>query len=180
MRIICLTLLSLVITSCASFYTIPDTKHIEYTKPHKIDNQFSLSGRFNIKSGRDVQYGNFNWYKESAIEELTFNTPLGQSIAKITIDSNGIVLYTADKKYTGSDVNQLMMEQLGFVIPLSYLHYWVQASSLPNVAVTKTNRYGFTQLGWRVEYLDWYDSSHPRVLRISNLDTTIKLFVVWQ
>jgi len=175
-----LSLSSQLLTGCASFYTIAEENHSrQYTMPRTIAKEFSLSGRFNITTSDGNQYGNFNWRKELAFEQLTFNTPLGQTVAKITIESGNAVLETADKQYTGQDLQQLMQDKLGFVIPLAYMHYWVQAAVLPNIAVESFAPNGFRQLGWQVAYLDWYDSQHARIIKMTNSTTTIKLFLLW-
>jgi outer membrane lipoprotein LolB len=154
----------LFITGCSTFYRISDKTHNQYVRPDAIDNNFDITGRFFIQNTTNIQYGNFAWNKTGTHEILTFNTPLGQTVAKITIESSDAILDTGQKVYTGSNLDALMLNNLGFSIPIEYLHYWIQGVTFPNINVDNQNEFGFTQLGWTIEYLEWYDHNHPKVL----------------
>ncbi|MBY0379560.1 MAG: lipoprotein insertase outer membrane protein LolB [Burkholderiales bacterium] len=172
-------LILIILSGCSTFYNIADTRHNNYTQPIHIDRTFDISGRFFIKSKNNNQYGNFAWYKDESQENLAFNTPLGQTIAKITINKDEATLFTQRESYTGSNLDILMMKNLGFSIPVPYLHYWVQGVALPNITINATTQYGFSQVGWQVEYLEWYDNNHPKVIKISKNNTIIKLLIQW-
>lgn len=169
----------LILTSCSTFYNVNTTNSIKYTKPTTIEQNFDISGRFFVQNLNKTEYGNFTWLKTKDKEEIDFNTPLGQVVAKIIIESTSVTLYTKDKKYSGDDLDSIMQNNLGFMLPFNYLHYWVQGVSLPNEPIEKQNNNGFNQLGWKVEYIDWYDNNHPKVIKLSNGDLQIKLFIEW-
>lgn len=165
---------------CASFYdATPDKPVTTYTKPTTIDQSFDISGRFIIKQPEKNSYGNFTWNKAAESEVLNFNTPLGQTVAQITIESGVATLTAQGKTYTGDNLDAMMQEKLGFVLPMNYLHYWIQGVGLPNVPVTKQLVDGFVQLGWNVEYLQWSDSNHPQIVQCSKDDLVIKLLIEW-
>jgi outer membrane lipoprotein LolB len=167
------------ITGCASFYNVNPSGATKYTKPILIDNDFDISGRFYIKSLDKTSYGNFSWLKIGNHEEFDFNTPLGQTVAKIIIESSGITLYNGNKVYSGTDLNTIMQNNFGFVLPINYLHYWVAGVALPNTPIDQQIADGFIQLGWTVEYLEWYNRNHPKIIKISRNNLQIKLFIEW-
>ncbi len=167
------------LTSCALFYDSTTNTQIKYSRPTIIDKDFDISGRFSIKSPQKNQYGNFTWRKMESFEELDFNTPLGQTVAKITLESGIATLTDEDDSYTGEDLDDMMEERLGFTLPLAYLHYWIQGLELPNLPVTKTLDNGFVQMGWTISYLDWQDKSHPKIIQIIKGDLSVKLLIEW-
>lgn len=169
------------VSGCASFYdAVPDLPPPKYTKPSVIDQDFNISGRFSIKQPSNSSYGNFIWVKESNTEELSFNTPLGQTVAKITVESGGLATLTADNKsYTGDDLDDLMEDRLGYVLPMAYLHYWMQGVSVPSAPVVQELNDGFVQLGWKVEYLQWVDANHPQIVQCSRGDLVVKFLIEW-
>ena len=175
--ILLLLIMSSIISSCASFYIFNVKSTPAYKRPVKIDNDFDISGRFSIKSLEANRYGNFGWIKNNDTEELSFNTPLGQTVAKVMIDNQKTILQTNDNVYTGDDLDQMMQDKLGFVIPLKYLHYWIQGVALPNTTITQELPSGFSQLGWNVQYLQWQDQNHPRIIQLDNGELVIKLLI---
>ena len=100
-------------------------------------------------------------------------------IGKIIINKHKATLFTEHESYTGSNLDTLMVENLGFSIPLAYLHYWIEGIALPSIPIDMTNKYGFSQLGWKVEYLEWYDNNHPKIIKISKTNLVIKLLIQW-
>ncbi|MCE2706497.1 MAG: outer membrane lipoprotein LolB [Proteobacteria bacterium] len=171
-------LIFLCLSSCASWYNINTTKPTTtYVEPKVIESSFDISGRFFIKKLDNNQYGNFSWVKSNSNEELDFTTPLGQIVAKVIIDNENATLYTQDKTYYGRDIDVIMNNNLGFSLPLNYLHYWIQGVVLPNISIDKKELNGFCQLGWKVQYLEWYDANHPKIIKISRQGLQIKLLI---
>ena len=172
--------LLLMLVGCASFYdATPDKPVSTYTKPISIESEFDISGRFIIKQPNKNDYGNFTWVRSGESEELDFNSPIGQTVAKIIIESGNATLYAKNESYAGESLNVMMEKRLGFVLPMNYLHYWIQGVPLPNVPTTQELTTGFVQLGWNVEYLEWMDSTHPQIIQCTKDDLVIKLLIVW-
>lgn len=169
-----------ILAGCASFYdATPRKQSITYTKPIHIESEFDISGRFIIKRPNKNDYGNFTWNRSGESEELDFNSPVGQTVAKIIIESGNATLYAKNESYTSESLNEMMEKRLGFVLPMNYLHYWIQGVPLPNIPTTKQLTTGFVQLGWNVEYLQWIDSAHPEIIQCTKDDLVIKLLIIW-
>ena len=173
--LVCISLLSL--SACASFYNVSVEKPAQYVQPITIESDFNISGRFFIKTAKKNDYGNFTWDKAQNSESLAFRTPIGQTVAQITIESGVATLATKDKIYSGEDLDTMMQNHLGFTLPMSQLHYWIKGVPLPDEPVTQKLTSGFVQLGWNVEYLQWHDPSHPHIIRCSKEDLVIKLLI---
>ncbi len=172
--------LVIVLVGCASFYdTTPQKPIVTYKIPLAIESDFNISGRFIIKQPNKNNYGNFTWSKSDESEVLDFNSPIGQTVAEIIIESGIATLYTGSESYTAESFNDIMQKQLGFVLPISYLHYWIQGTPLPNEPMDAQLIDGFVQLGWKVEYLQWIDNIHPEIVQCTKNDLIIKLLVKW-
>lgn len=178
LKICLLCSLVFIINGCASFYDIAvETPPPHYTKPVIIEQSFDIAGRFSIKSPSKNNYGNFTWTKDLTKEELDFNTPLGQTVAQIIIESGIATLITQDQTYSGNDLDELMEDKFGYILPMAYLHYWMQGVSLPDVPITEDLVDGFVQLGWKVEYLQWIDANHPQIVQCSKDELIIKFLI---
>ena len=73
----------------------------------------------------------------------------------------------------------MMQRELGFVLPMAYLHYWIQGVQLPGLPIDEELTDGFVQLGWDVEYLQWLDPTHPEIVECTKDDLVIKLLIQW-
>ncbi|MCC2624223.1 MAG: lolB [Burkholderiales bacterium] len=161
------------------FYNPTVEKSSPYIKPTTIDKNFDISGRFSITTPKKNDYGNFTWARQGESESLELRSPIGSVVAKISIESKAATLETKDKTYTGNDLDKLLQDNLGFTLPMQSLHYWIQGVALPNMPIDSNLADGFVQLGWKVEYLDWQDPNHPKILQCSKGDLTIKLLIEW-
>lgn len=167
------------LSGCASFYDRQVSNPDLYHKPVTIDNNFNISGRFSIITSNKNYYGNFEWQHESSLDNLALVTPLGNTVAQITVESSIATLKTNDDTYRGDDLDELLTKQLGFTLPINYLHYWVQGVPLPQYPVESSLNSGFKQLGWNIEYLKWQDENHPEIVQVSKPNLRIKLLTNW-
>lgn len=172
-------LLTLSLTACASFYDKKVDKADDYHTPDIVDESYNVNGRFSIITQKDNSYGNFTWQHSSQFDDVSLMSPIGNVVAKIIVESNIATLKTSDGSYSGKDLDSLLMQQLGYTLPITYLHYWMQGIPLPEYPVTNKLQSGFMQLGWKVEYLKWQDENHPYIMQISNDAMRIKLLINW-
>lgn len=172
-------LTSLNLSGCASWYDTQVEKPAEYHQPLKIDQDYDISGRFSIVTSQKDYYGNFNWQRESGDDSLSFMSPLGNTVAQIVVESGIATLTTSGESYSGHNLDQMMQEQLGFSLPINYLHYWLQGIPLPQYPVQNRLNSGFSQLNWKIEYLSWQDTNHPQIVQVSKDGLRIKLIIIW-
>ena len=173
--------LALFSSGCASWYDAQVATPSTYHAPQRLDDSYSISGRFLIVTAESKDYyGNYSWQRESGNDLLAFVSPLGNTVAQITIESGMATLVNSDgKRYSVSDLSTRMQAQLGFTLPLNYLHYWIQGVPLPQYPVQNQLASGFSQLDWQIEYLSWQDSNHPHILALHNRQMRIKMVIDW-
>lgn len=174
-----LSLLLGALSACASWYDVNVSQPVKYQAPTRIDESYNISGRFFIKTETKDYYGNFNWQHESKSDEVELLTPLRTTVAEISLKDNLATLIVSKQKYSGDNLKQMMIERLGFSLPLTYLHYWLQGVPLPQYPVQQRLPTGFSQLGWQIDYLSWQDAEHPHILQVSNGQLHIKLLLNW-
>lgn len=169
----------LLLSGCASWYDVNVAQPASYHQPLNLDESYNISGRFSIVTPQKDYYGNFNWQHESQNDVLDFMSPLGNTVAQIRVESNIASLNNGNQEYSGQNLDSMMQEQLGFTLPIAYLHYWIQGVPLPQYPVQDKLASGFSQLAWQVEYLQWQDQNHPQIVQVSKPDLRIKLVINW-
>jgi len=167
-----------VLNGCASM--IDDmTDHTNYHRPSHVDESFNIHGKLNIQSNTNSLYANYNWSMNNQQEVLSLKNPLGITMARMTIVAGVTTIQLLDGRvFTGDQVDAMTEQSIGVAIPLNYMHNWVQGIPLPQYDYTVTEN-GFTQLGYNVGYLSWYDANHPKLVKITQNDLVIKIFINW-
>ena len=175
-------ILFLFISGCSTIFQIEEKNLVVYNRPSKIESDFYISGRFFVQIPQDSYYGNFDWKHNKGGDSIILKSPLGQIFATIDTDSqsHNISLITNKKQYNGSNVRIIMEDNLGFYLPLDYLYYWICGVSVDKYRIDKYFYNGFSQIGFDVYYISWYDINHPKYIKISNSTMLIKLFLNWK
>jgi outer membrane lipoprotein LolB len=153
---------AMLIAACASFEPKPPAGPLE----------FHLAGRLAARYDGESFTGNVTWSHARQGDEMLISSPLGQGVARIVRDAEGVILRTAEpREYRADDAETLTQKVLGFRLPLLGLGDWVRARPSPDSpAVTQYNDNGTLKLleqrGWRIEYLE-YDGTRPRLMRLA-------------
>ena len=92
---------------------------------------FSLTGRLAIRHDGERSSAGVHWSHRNGADEILLFTPLGQTMARIDCDAQGVVLETSDKHYAAQDTEELTQRVLGWRLPLDGLRYWVLALPAP-------------------------------------------------
>lgn len=150
---------------------------------------FALIGRVLVKTDKHGFSGGVHWQHTDSRDEILLFSPLGQTLAQIDREPQGVRLITSEQKtYYASDVENLTEEVLGWRLPLAGLQFWVQGTHFPLTMSEKDlDRNGRTvairQDGWKISYLDYFSrlvstsDTLPRVLELSRLDFKFKLVI---
>ena len=90
-------------------------------------------------------------------DDILLLAPLGQTVARVHSDTQGVLLETSGKSYFEQNAETLTERVLGWHLPLSGLRYWVMA--LPakgTLAVIERAENGqikvLRQDGWEINY----------------------------
>lgn len=92
---------------------------------------FALTGRLAIRHDGKRSSAGVRWSHRSGGDEILLFTPLGQTMARIDRNTQGVVLDTPDKHYAAQDTGELTQRVLGWRLPLDGLRYWVLALPAP-------------------------------------------------
>jgi len=145
------------LTACSALAPRPATRA---ATPAEAE-QFELGGRINLRVANEAFPGRVQWRHDSAMDELSFFSPIGTSVARMRQDADGAWLITADgETHQAKDLRELASEVLGWDLPLDALPYWVRGLAWPDASAEITRGddgriQTLRQAGWEVSYLAW-------------------------
>ncbi|MEP6677692.1 MAG: lipoprotein insertase outer membrane protein LolB [Betaproteobacteria bacterium] len=153
---------------------------------------FEIEGRLSARRGSEGIAGQFVWTHEGPRDSIVLSSPLGQSIARLSGDTNVVRVETADgRAETAAAWDALTARTLGFPLPVAGLAAWLRGLPRPETPNTierdSTGRTSvLAQDGWEVVY-SYVDGAAERparlVLRYAGGAEPIELRVVvdrWQ
>ena len=163
--------------------TIPPVINSETITPEK----FNLTGRISIQDEQQRVSGGIRWQHSKTIDEVLLLSPLGQVMAQILRDHEGVRLTTSEQQvFYAADVESLTEEVLGWRIPLAGLQYWARGTHSPLTIAMKDldendRVVAIRQDGWIINYLSYTVQSaqkqRPRVLTLNYEALKIRLVV---
>jgi outer membrane lipoprotein LolB len=126
------------------------------------------------KDGRPESInGSFNWSQRPGMIEVSLASPLGQTIAKISVTPQSATLAQADRPpRQAPDIDTLTAQSLGWALPVAGLRDWLQGYATDEAgqrfAASPANNSVFTRDGWRLRFVSWQDegAAHPVPRRI--------------
>lgn len=133
--------------------------------------QIELNGRLSVNYTRDGTpeslSGKFNWVQAGERVDVSLSSPLGQTLAKISVTPSGATLeQNGEPPRSAADIDTLTHEALGWRLPVSGLRDWLQgyatAQDGSRFTASPVNNEVVTRDGWRLRYVSWHDTA-PRV-----------------
>ena len=142
------------LAGCATLAPAPTVPPVVYPPI----SSFQVAGRIAVRHDNDGFSGNLTWRHTPLEDEFVILAPLGQGVARITKNAQGVMLETSDGKVLHAhDAETLTERALGFRLPLSGLAQWVQAKAVSDAAVLRYNTNGLldflSEQGWQIDYL---------------------------
>lgn len=118
---------------------------------------FAFNGRVVIKHNGERTSAGVRWTHRGAEDEILLLAPLGQTMARIFSDAQGVLLEASGKKYFEQDAETLTERVLGWHLPLSGMRYWVLAlPAAGREAMVERAENGqlkvLRQDGWEINY----------------------------
>lgn len=119
---------------------------------------YRVVGRLSARHATDGFAANFRWSHAADRDELDLATPLGQTLARLTGDAQGVELRRPDGSIeTASDWTTLTSRGLGWALPVSGLAFWIQGSPRKGAPYTVEaagdgNPGVLRQDGWTIAY----------------------------
>jgi outer membrane lipoprotein LolB len=167
------------LTACAT--TPPVTP--EVLQSTVLPANWTLQGRISIQADAQSLAGKIHWQHRADSDELLVASPLGQGVARIERNADGVTLDLPQQPSRHArDAESLTQEALGYALPLSGLTWWVQARPAPGSAFEfKHDGVGrlaqLRQDGWVIDYLEYAAEmpARPRKLAVAREGLSIRL-----
>jgi outer membrane lipoprotein LolB len=154
--------------------------------PERLLQSFTLQGRVSVQYGEQSLSGQLNWNAGEKSDEVLLSSPLGQGLASISRNEQGVTLTRpGESPVTAENVEVLTQTTLGFRLPLTGLRYWIQAKPDPaHPSEVRVNAAGgveqIAQDGWKIDYLQ-YQENRPRKIHVTREGLEIRLVIdEWQ
>jgi outer membrane lipoprotein LolB len=140
-----------------------------------------LQGRIGVQSGEQSLSGQIHWQHRANADEVLMTSPLGQGVARIVRDAEGVVLEVPNRPARRArNAETLTREMLGYELPVAGLAWWVQARPDPARAFVATRDEAgrlaqLKQDGWTIDYLQYTADARPRKLVVTRDGLEIRL-----
>lgn len=119
---------------------------------------FRLEGRVSVKTNEESFSGGMTWRHDPEQQELLLRTPLGQGVAELRGDAQGIVLRDSQgQMHRAEDAETLVHQALGVTLPLEGLAWWVVGNPRPGAsyqaeADSEGHLAVLNQDGWHIDF----------------------------
>ncbi len=133
---------------------------------------WAFQGRVAVSKGKDGGSGRIDWKQEGRRYVVELSAPVTRQSWKLTGDTHseaGRLEGLAGGPRDGEDAQQLLLEATGWDIPVNQLPAWIRGLVAGDAAgPEKVERDGegrprrMQQMGWQVQYLDWYPAGARR------------------
>ena len=136
------------------------------------DLPFAVDGRLSARHGEEGVAGAFTWNHEPGHDSIDLSTPLGQTLAEIDGNADGVRLHLPDGTTDSApDWGTLTRRAFGVTIPVEDLAYWVRG--VPRAgAPSRIERDAqgralvLRQDGWEIDY-GYADDAATRPERVT-------------
>jgi outer membrane lipoprotein LolB len=177
-------LLALLLGGCASVSPVPrNGVAVAFSA------EWVLQGRIGVQNGEQSLSGQIHWQHRADADELLLTSPLGQGVARIVRNAEGVALEVPNQPVRyAPNADTLTREALGYELPVAGLTWWVQARPDPERAFEATRDAAgrlaqLRQDGWVIDYLQYAADApaRPRKLVVAREGLEIRLVAdSWQ
>jgi outer membrane lipoprotein LolB len=128
----------------------------------------NLAGRLSVNYQKDGKpesiTGKFSWQQTPGRVDVSLASPLGQTIAAISVTPESATLTQADRPpRVAKDLETLTAESLGWSLPVSGLRDWLQGYATgadgKRFTASPANSNVTTRDGWRLRFVSWQDGA---------------------
>lgn len=131
------------------------------TLNQNVQDRFDLDGRLGVRYRDESSSGGIQWQHRPEMDKVILSSPLGQTLAVLNSDANGVTLIDSEHKtHHAQNAADLTAQLLGWPLPLQNLAYWVVGRTAPDqpYQIEQDAEHGLirlTQSGWLVTYSRW-------------------------
>ena len=147
---------------------------------------WTLTGRIVVNTEDDGWNGELHWSQRIDGYGIQFSAPMGQGAFQLEGSATGVEMRFSDgKTFQAADAETLLLEQLGWHLPLSGFQYWVTGIPKPEsgsvLNYRPDGRLARLQQGkWLVtypEYVSFGDVMMPRKVFLENHELSVRLVI---
>lgn len=178
-----LVLSLLLLVGCASQKS--DWVSVNALVPTQQDTPFTASGRLSITLNNRSQMARFSWDHHPPRDQFSVNSPLGNTLARLTKDEQGVTLQANGKTWHAASLELLMEQQLAWSLPLADLAWWIRGRTAPGEPPVVVEKGGaFKQNGWLVHFKNPSSAPpglYPKQIELTHDGLTIRILTdQWQ
>lgn len=197
-RILGMILLATTVTACSTVTptttstpssTIPAETTLSWQQREaelKRLQSWQVNGKIAVRTPKDAGSATVNWSERYGSYRIYLAGPLGSHSLQLNGEPGHVVLETSEgKRLTANNAEQLLAQNWGFDLPVSYIKYWVRGIPVPGIA--KTSQFDnqgrlsdLVQDGWRVQYQRYTHKGHldlPARLSINSDRLDVKIII---
>lgn len=147
---------------------------------------WDVKGSVSIQYQQKTDIASLTWQQRGQRHyNLVLSGPLNIGRVEITGTPERVTFRQGEKFASASSPETLMIEQLGWQIPVSNLYYWLRGlpstGGAPNLQFDTLGRIShLTQQGWSVEYLEYMELkgvSLPRKIYLTHPTLKVRLVI---
>jgi len=189
-KLITLLFGTMFLVGCAYFRQPPSFVHTPREKRQAELQQiktWTLTGSLSITHNKKRDIARFKWTQNQNDYTINISGPLNISSIRIVGNSDNIELWRTNKKCIKAKTpEQLMLDQLGWQLPISNIRYWILALPTPAAKIDSIHfdQYGhiidLEQNGWQIKYSEFQTQVEknfdlPKIVELKNKEIAIKL-----
>ena len=180
-KVVVCGLLALLLSACS---VVPVEKDVNYSRTamlhlYKLEH-WSFDGRMVLTGGNDSRAVNISWEHSPDAERIKLSGLWGQGAVIILLAGDVVTIDRGGGDVQSSTQSEAFIsQQLGMIIPVRSLRYWVVGLPEPFNPFKDTD-FGFNQAGWLSEYKQMQivnAAAMPRKLTIMNNQVKLKLVI---
>ena len=145
--------LAALLSACAAPARLPEVPVAAYSETIELNGRLSVN--YSKDGAPESLSGKFNWVQAGERIDVSLASPLGQTIAKITVTPREATLVQSDQvTRSAPDIDTLTMDTLGWRLPVTGLRDWLQgyatAQDGSRFVASPANSEVVTNDGWRL------------------------------
>lgn len=175
----CLCILALLSSAaCEHMAKKPSTATIKYSET------WQASGKLAVRFDGQNKTANFNWVNRAEDYDIALFGFLGLGNAAIKKRADKVTLEAKDGNFSASSAEDLMLQQLGWSIPVSDLRYWIKGLPSPHSTASEQSFYpgGHTktlqQNTWQLTFEYEDETTHSLPQKIQALHPQMRLTLI--
>lgn len=144
--------------------------------PAFADAPFSLAGRISIRHQETAYHGTLNWQHTQARDELALAGPVGQGMAELRRDDNGVVLLLPNgERHEAQTLDALAERMFGAQLPITALPDWIRGIAPQAERDEQQRPLRLVWSDWTVEWLRYDAAGRPQLLLLESPAVGVRL-----